>query len=107
MGTQIVFSPDARLEIRIQQSTELPSRTAAAPTEGTSMRVLPTMSVRTFRLKVAKTFKIPRASQAALGLWLRMPDGNLAEIDGALDDRDLDWWGIEDGSEIILYVSNG
>ncbi|KAH9951861.1 hypothetical protein B0H21DRAFT_714574 [Amylocystis lapponica] len=101
------------IELHIYHSDELPTtdpttgnltvNTASANT--TSLRVLPSMSVQTFRMKVVKSLKIART--ATVKLWLRMPDGNLAEIDNTQDNRDLDWWGVEGGSDMILYVEDG
>ena len=67
------------------------------------LRVLPSMALRTFRLKVAKSFKIAKAQQGGMKLWLRMPDGNTAAIDSD-DTHDLSWWGLEDGALVLLVV---
>ena len=72
-----------------------------APVQTLALKVLPTMSVRTLRLKLAKAFRLARSEQAAVRLWLRMPQNAYAELE-ADDGRDLSWWGLEDGSEVVL-----
>lgn len=63
------------------------------------------MTIRAFRLKVTKTLKIPKEQQGSVRLWLRMPDGWTTEISLTENDSyDLSWWGLENGSEVILYV---
>ncbi|EMD38216.1 hypothetical protein CERSUDRAFT_113365 [Gelatoporia subvermispora B] len=69
-----------------------------------SLQVLPSMSGRAFRAKVAKTLGIPRTQHTRVRLWLRMPDGHLVEMESGDDMRDLDWWGVDDGTDILLYV---
>lgn len=59
------------------------------------------MPVRVFRSKVAKTFKIPKSQQTSLKIWLKMPDGYLVELNTD-DNRDLAWWGVENGSDIMF-----
>lgn len=68
------------------------------------LRVLPTMSIRTFRAKVTKSFKISKPDQTAVRLWLQLPDGHVAEMDRDNEARDLAWWGLEDGSNMILFL---
>jgi tubulin-specific chaperone E len=63
------------------------------------------MSVRTLRLKLAKSFRLTKAEQAETRLWLRMPGDAYAEIEAAEDGRDLSWWGFENGSEVVLASS--
>ncbi|TCD68444.1 hypothetical protein EIP91_010730 [Steccherinum ochraceum] len=78
----------------------------APPRDATTLRVLPTMSIRTFRLKLVKALKLKlsRAQTEEVRLWLVMPDSSLGEIKGETDD--LAWWGIEDGSEMVFFVPN-
>ena len=65
-----------------------------------SIRVLPTMSLRNLRLKVCKTLKYdPRNTE--INCWLQMTDGSLMMLGHENDARDLDWLGIENGSQII------
>jgi len=70
------------------------------------MRVLPTMTIRTFRLKIIKFLKIPKNQQRNMSLWLKFPDETLSEIktDGHDDSYDLAWWGMEDGADVVVHV---
>ncbi|PSR83046.1 hypothetical protein PHLCEN_2v5850 [Hermanssonia centrifuga] len=62
------------------------------------------MSMRAFRLKVAKSFKVPKTEQGTMKLWLNMPDGILVELDNSEDIHDLSWWGLDDGSELVMFT---
>lgn len=62
------------------------------------------MTARTFRMKLAKSFKIARPRQAHMKLWLKMPDDTFADIEGTEDNHDLAWWGMDDGSLVYLVV---
>jgi hypothetical protein len=66
-----------------------------------SLRVLPTMPTRIFRQKISKTFKVIGCGR--VDLWLRMNDDTLIEMAQNDDDRDLSWWGIDNGSDIFTY----
>jgi tubulin-specific chaperone E len=71
----------------------------------TTLKILRTMSLRTFRMKILKTFKAPRGAKARL--WLSMADNSLAEVDVGQDDTgDLTWWGLEDGAQVFLFVDS-
>lgn len=61
------------------------------------------MTLRTFRLKVAKSFGIRKADQSAMRLWLKMSGGTVSDLDDTQDTQDVSWLGFEDGSEILLY----
>ncbi|KAI5119941.1 hypothetical protein M0805_002130 [Coniferiporia weirii] len=70
-----------------------------------TLRVLPTMTVRSFRLKLLKALKLSSASfrqETRLAVWLLMNDNNLTELDLDQETRDLAWWGIQDGSQFIV-----
>lgn len=131
-GTPDVAKPDSQgkqdtlgnrlFDIHINTCTRVPSPTDNALTLGiaihnndsnggkssgtppTAMRVLPTMTMRTFRLKLCKTLKIPKPKQASVKLWLVMPDNRISEIDNEQSTHDLSWWGIENGSSVLVYV---
>lgn len=79
-----------------------PSTPGAGAGDAQSIKVLPSMTMRTLRMKLAKTFKLTKAEQAGVRMWLRMPDGAYAEVDLTDDNHQLDWWGLEDGSEIAV-----
>ncbi|CDO73583.1 hypothetical protein BN946_scf185014.g53 [Trametes cinnabarina] len=103
------------ISVRILRATSFPPQNAA-PEEAqeylqrcgdpNSLRVLSTMTIRAFRLKVLKTGKIPKAQQNAMRLWMVLPDGHFAELDEEYAGRDLSWWGVEDGTTFIL-TDNG
>ncbi|KAH9945843.1 uncharacterized protein BXZ73DRAFT_86099 [Epithele typhae] len=72
---------------------------AGAPT---ALRALTSMTVRSLRLKLFKACRVPRGQQAEARLWLVMPDGGLVELDEQFANRDLAYWGIEEGARIVL-----
>ncbi|GBE81694.1 RNI-like protein [Sparassis crispa] len=95
------------IEINVRQITELPTNEKSMPrspdsADATRLRVLPNMSVRTFRMKVIKSLKIARAQHSSVRLWLSLMNGDVVEMDN--DTSDLAWWGLEDGSTIVMYV---
>lgn len=86
------------------QIDALPGGRARPPaSDPVVLRVLPSMNVRAFYFKVIKTFKVPKASQQSVHLWLHMPDDRLVEIERD-DSHDLYWWGIENGVELFTFV---
>ncbi|CCM04714.1 uncharacterized protein FIBRA_06901 [Fibroporia radiculosa] len=92
-------------KISVCLCAQIPTATGdiADASPSTRLRVLPTMSVRAFRMKLIKSCKIPRAQQASLRMWLKMPNDNLVEIDGD-DGHELDWWGLEGDSHLFVYT---
>ncbi|EKM55323.1 uncharacterized protein PHACADRAFT_173426 [Phanerochaete carnosa HHB-10118-sp] len=86
------------------QCAHPPSGTNIDATQTQTLKVLPSMSMRTFRMKIAKSFRLDKAEQPRLRIWLRMTDGTFSELDVAEDTHDLAWWGLEDSSEIILVT---
>lgn len=69
------------------------------------LRVLPTMSLRTFRLKIAKSIKIKvNVSKTVMRLWVKMRDESFAELQCDQDAQDLSWWGLENGSDILFCL---
>ncbi|KII88144.1 hypothetical protein PLICRDRAFT_41270 [Plicaturopsis crispa FD-325 SS-3] len=92
------------IQLNIYRCTSRPSRDSSAPAAPPSqLRVLPTMLLRTFRLKILKTLK-PRPSVRQLELWLRMRDGDFALMNVEDDAHDLEWWGLEEGSEVYIFL---
>ena len=66
------------------------------------VRVLPTMSLKNFRLKVLKTLKLPVSTH--IQLWIALERGpivDFAELEMTISDRQLEWWGVEDNSKIV------
>jgi len=84
------------------------SRVGTLPFEtspATPLRVLPTIPVRTFRLKVTKCLRPPQQKSDLLvaKLWLKMRDGTFVVVDREQDEQDLGWWGLENGSDVYVY----
>ncbi|KAH8117073.1 RNI-like protein [Phellopilus nigrolimitatus] len=86
------------------------SDSALAPLSPPStLRVLPTMTMRVFRLKLMKALKLASGRREAhqgfqphLGAWLMMDGDDLTELDFAQEARDLAWWGVRDGSRVLV-----
>lgn len=93
------------IQVNVRQCVDGLSKGPNTTTTGPAMalRVLPTMSMRTFSMKVAKSFKIPRAAQASLRIRLQMPDDHLALVDQD-DTHDLDWWGVDNNADIYISL---
>lgn len=89
------------IQIRIAKSPPTTEQ-KASDVEGpkSAVRVLPTMSIRVFRLKLRKQLKLA-PGRSTLRLWLVMGDGNLAEIQGN-DSQELSWWGVSDHTEMVV-----
>ncbi|EJD02198.1 RNI-like protein [Fomitiporia mediterranea MF3/22] len=72
-----------------------------------TLRVLPTMSIRLLKPKLLKGLRLPldRTHQASdFTLWLVMEDDWLTKLDIEQESRDLAWWGIEDGSHLVVFT---
>jgi tubulin-specific chaperone E len=78
-----------------------------SPASPIALRVLPSMSLRIFRLKVLKCLKSSRQHSSNFilrDLWLKMGDDTFAKLDHDSDEKDLDWLGFENGSEVLYDV---
>ncbi|KAH7911409.1 hypothetical protein BJ138DRAFT_1238414 [Hygrophoropsis aurantiaca] len=75
---------------------------AASLSPPSVLRVLSTMKMRIFRLKIMKSLRKARttATIGTIEIWLKMGDGALARLDD--DDQELSWWGIENRSDIVI-----
>ncbi|KAI0811010.1 hypothetical protein BC629DRAFT_1580180 [Irpex lacteus] len=91
------------INIKVHRCSHPPSTSSPSITQTVPLRVLPTMTLRTFRLKVAKSFGIRKADQSSMRLWLKMSGGTVSDLDDTQDTQDVSWLGFEDGSEILLY----
>jgi hypothetical protein len=71
-----------------------------------ALRVLSTMKLGLFRLKVIKALGAGKTQRKrdATYVWLRMGDDTLAPLQN--DDQELGWWGIENGSHIVVYIAH-
>ncbi|KAI0723930.1 hypothetical protein C8T65DRAFT_734439 [Cerioporus squamosus] len=97
--------------IRIYHGTS-PPPASLSPNESASylgqckseltLRVLSTMSVRTLRMKLIKSFKIPKARQGSVRLWMVLPDGHFVELDEDFAGRDLAYWGVDEDTQFVL-----
>ncbi|KAI0748566.1 hypothetical protein C8Q80DRAFT_1103758 [Daedaleopsis nitida] len=67
-----------------------------------TLRVLTTMPVRTLRLKLIKSFKVPKARHGTVRLWMVLPDRHFVELDEGYAGRDLGYWGVEDNTQFVL-----
>ncbi|KAF9227719.1 RNI-like protein [Gyrodon lividus] len=81
-------------------STQLESGDTAGPP--ITLKVLSTMKMGVFRSKLIKSLKIHRCrNREAVQVWLRMHDGYVS-LDN--DEHNLEWYGIEDGSHVLVYI---
>jgi hypothetical protein len=65
------------------------------------LKVLPSMTLRTLRMKLSKVLK---SGKATVLVWVRETNGDLRELGFDLDSQDLDRLGIEDGSDVVFHV---
>ncbi|KIJ16977.1 hypothetical protein PAXINDRAFT_132022 [Paxillus involutus ATCC 200175] len=76
-----------------------PGDTAGSPIV---IKVLSTMKMAVFRSKLIKSLQVPRRrNREAVQVWLRMHDGYVS-LDN--DEHSLEWYGIEDGSHVLVYT---
>jgi len=73
-------------------------------TSSAVIRVLPSMTLRTLRLKIRKTFG--GSTRASPRLYLQMEDGVAATLETEQDTYDLTWWGFDNGTNIFVYIDN-
>ncbi|KAF9261399.1 hypothetical protein L218DRAFT_870040 [Marasmius fiardii PR-910] len=70
--------------------------------EVTALRVLPTMTLKLLRLKIRKLMKVPPRDE--ITVWVKMPDGQWVELETDRDQQDLDWLGLENGSQVACCI---
>ena len=58
------------------------------------------MKLQTLQQKLRKAFKV--SPKAEVNLYLEMSD-TIAELESG-DSRDLVWWGLEEGSNLFVYI---
>ncbi|KAG2146862.1 uncharacterized protein EDB93DRAFT_1147758 [Suillus bovinus] len=98
------------IEVKVHQCSEPPRGLFIPEMEGglivsTSLRVLSTMKLGLFRLRLMKALgarKNPR-NRDNICVWLRMGDDTLALLGN--DDQELGWWGIENNSHIVVHIA--
>lgn len=73
------------------------------------LRVLPTMAMKVFRLRLIKLLKLP-PNQAngvhKVHAWMLMDDDSLSEMDFEPGTQEVSWWGLEEGSRILVYAGD-
>lgn len=58
------------------------------------------MTLRILRMKMCKVLKLD-VRRTNLRCWLRMWDGSLSELETRDDVKNLDWLGLENGSQLV------
>ncbi|KAJ3787316.1 hypothetical protein GGU10DRAFT_374062 [Lentinula aff. detonsa] len=89
------------IEVQVQKMFASTPSEISEWTIPTSIRVLPTMSLKVFELKIRKTLNIEKDSRCSL--WLKMSDGSWVELTDVA--HDLDWLGLESGSQVVCCVT--
>ncbi|PIL24269.1 hypothetical protein GSI_14022 [Ganoderma sinense ZZ0214-1] len=99
------------INIGVHYASIAPPTTLAAPElaaflgrckAAATLRVLSTMSIRTLRLKLIKTLKVPKAQHAAVRLWMILPNGHFVELTEEFFGRDLAYWGIDEDTPFVM-----
>ena len=54
------------------------------------------------RMKLIKSFKIPKARQGSVRLWMALPNGHFVELDEEFFGRDLAYWGVDEDTQFVL-----
>jgi hypothetical protein len=94
----------ASIEIRVIRCLRPPP--SLDETSSNKIRALPTMTLRSLRLKISKLFKqVP--GQATVLVWLQMGDGSFSPLGRELDKQSLDWLGFEQDSTLCACVEDG
>ena len=68
------------------------------------LKVLPSMALKTLRIKLSKTLKYGKAT---VQLWVRHTNGDLQELGFEHDQQVLDRLGIMDGSDLVFSIMKG
>jgi len=92
--TQIALNVH-RISISLAKGSPIPEHSTP-----TIIKALPSMKLQTLQQKLRKTFKVP--PKAEMNLYLEMSD-TIAELESG-DSRDLIWWGLDDGSNLFVYI---
>ena len=78
-----------------------------------TIRVLPTMTLKTLRLKLAKTLRHSQGMTKVdhMRVWAALQQDNelfaLREMDLVLDSgKELDWWGLDTGCGLGIWLSS-
>ncbi|KAG0697020.1 hypothetical protein DFH29DRAFT_176037 [Suillus ampliporus] len=111
--TESTANRDGRLsryliEVKVHQCPEPPAGHFTPEMEGgliasASLRVLSTMKLGLFRHRVMKALGAGKTPRNSIYVWLRMGDDTLVLLQN--DDQELGWWGIENGSHIVVHIA--
>ncbi|KAF8515830.1 hypothetical protein BU17DRAFT_76775 [Hysterangium stoloniferum] len=111
--TDVRELPPDTLKSRLIELQLYESRDPTQPHEGldfsipgsTTLRVLPTMSLRVLRLKLFKTLRLSQPTNIRLWLVLeRGPLKDFAEMELGMADKALEWWGLDENCKVLYYV---
>ena len=69
-----------------------------------TLRVLSTLSLKILRTKICKALKHD-IRQTSIRCWLRLNNNVLLELETKDDSKNIDWLGLESGSQIVYLVS--
>ena len=73
------------------------------------MRVLPTMAMKVFRLRLMKLLKIPpdkASTKHGMQVWTVMDGNLLSKLDLNEENQEISWCGIEEGSRVVVYTTD-
>lgn len=78
------------------------------PSATKEIQILPTMLLKSFRLKVFKTFRTANMhlSKYAIILAFRLDDGSIITLETQDDQKEMSWWGVNDGMTIYVYFDD-
>ncbi|KAJ7578440.1 outer arm dynein light chain 1 [Mycena floridula] len=92
------------IDIKLVRCMTRPSPSPIQPqTSDTFMiRALPSMTLRSLRLKISKTLRCDKT----VSLWLKMADGGMAELGLERDKEDLAWLGFEQNIDLFYWIQS-
>ena len=65
--------------------------------------VLQKMTLRTLRMKLCKLLK-RNYKDTDVRLWVVMDNGSMVPLEQEDDSRELGWFGVEDGTELLFQI---
>ncbi|TDL24924.1 RNI-like protein [Rickenella mellea] len=95
------------ISIKVRRTDTEPQRTTTSQLTmpQLTVRVLPTMSFRAFQLKLLKSLHETPRRRPECQIWLLTENGEILKLEGD-DTRDLTWFGVEDGTGLLVYLSS-
>lgn len=79
------------------------STTEISSTKTMHIRVLPSMKLRSLKLKLCKHLRL-KASDVEVKLWIGMKDASVIQLGENEDNNDLDWLGIDSQSLMFFCI---